>query len=119
MANVILKDASGNDVEYSGVTVIEVPVASTAGEVVTNRFTVLSSTKVYVISRQDDGNYLVLKELQRIPSQYCVNFGLYDSDFEELNEDAQVMGSGKIWYDFLLTTKTLTVGETYAFADMY
>lgn len=119
MADIVLKDLNGNEVEYGGVTKIEAPVRNSAGELVTNRFTALLSTNVYVISKQDDGNYLVQKKLQCIPSQYCVNFGLYDSDFEELNEDAQVMGSGKIWYGFLLTTKALTVGETYAFEDMY
>lgn len=114
MADVILKDASGNDVKYSGVTVIDVPVASTAGEMVTNRFTALINAKVYIVKRANsvDGSayWEVLGKLQYIPTNDCIQFSLTDSEYQSYGGDGVVC---------FVTTKSLTVGETYASTDMY
>lgn len=114
MANVILKDANGNGVEYSDITVIEVPTKNNSGEVVTNRFTALSNAKAYVIKKAGsvDGTicYKVLDSLEWLPSQYAILFSLSDDDYKSYG------GNGVICF---VTTKDLTVGETYKVTDMY
>lgn len=114
MADVILKDASGNDVEYSGVTAIDVPVASTAGEIVTNRFTSLLNTRAYVIEGNGSADgvacYKVLDSLQWLPSNYCLLFAITDDEYQSYGGDGAVC---------FVTTKSLTIGETYKITDMY
>ena len=114
MANVILKDANGNDVEYSNVTQIELPARNTAGEVVPTRFTSLLNTRAYAIERNGSADgvacYKVLDSLQWIPSQYYLQFAITDDDYQSYG------GDGVICF---VTTKNLKIGETYKMTDMY
>ena len=114
MANVILKDENGNDVEYGNVTQIELPARNTAGEVVPCRFTSLLSTRAYAIERNGSADgvacYKVLDSLPYIPTQYCLLFEVTDSDYQSYGGDGVIC---------LVTTKSLTIGETYKMTDMY
>lgn len=114
MADVILKDASGNDVEYSGVTQVESRVRNSAGELDTRKFTTIESLKAYVIESADSVGgvacYKILDSLQYLPSENFIMFSLSDEDYQSYG------GDGVICF---VTTKSLTVGNTYLATDMY
>lgn len=114
MANVVLKDLNGNEVEYSGVTQIKAPVRNSAGELVTRKFTTIESLKAYAIETADSVGgtacYKILDRLQYLPSENFIMFSLSDEDYQSYG------GDGVICF---VTTKSLTVGNTYLATDMY
>ena len=110
MANIVLKDKNGTPVDYSGITQIEVNGSSK-----TYKYTQMSHLKAYAVSQQTDGKYLVQKQLQYFPSDDIFYFGLYETDF---NEFATESSSGA-WLGLVLTLKSLTIGNTYSYAEMY
>ena len=112
MAEIILKDLNSNENEYSNVTQIEVPYRDNNGALDTRKFTSLLNAKVYAINKIEGNTYLVKKKLQYIPSQYLVLYALDESEFKEVGD-----ANGSC--SFILTTKELEVGNTYALTDVY
>ena len=114
MANVVLRDLGGNEVEYSGVDQIKAPVRNTAGELVKRKFTTIESLMAYVIEQTDSvggmARYKILDKLQWLPSENFIMFSISDADYQSYGGDGAVC---------FVTTKTLTVGETYLASDMY
>lgn len=114
MADIILKDKYGNEVKHAGITQIEIPSLNTAGEVVPIRFTSLLNTRAYAIERNGSSDgvacYKVLDSLMWIPTQYCLMFEVTEDDCQSYGGDSVIC---------FVTTKSLTIGETYKATDMY
>ena len=111
MPGIVLKDRTATAGEYSGVTQMKAPYQDSDGNASKQKFTRLTSLNAYAITQQDDGKYLVQKKLEYIPNEDYFYFGLYDADYQEFASGGFV--------GLFLTLKTLTVGESYAFTDMY
>lgn len=115
MAGILLKDRSGNIGEYSSITQINSKYKDNSGNLSKHKFTRMASLYAYAVYQQTDGTYLIQKALDYIPSDNFFYFGLYESEFENLATGT----SGSRWVGLWLTTKLLTVGNTYAAEDMY
>ena len=111
MANIVLKDKSGTPVDYSGITQIEAN-----GSNKTYKYTQMSALKAYVVSQQTDGKYLVRKQLQYLPSDNYFYFAFYNTEFEEFSNE---FTDGTSAVTIFVTPKSLTIGNTYAAAEMY
>lgn len=110
MADIVLKDESGNPVTYEGVSQINVP-----GTDKTHKYKVMSSLYAYAVTQQDDGKWLVNKKLQYIPNEDYLYFGFYEEDFESFATG----DAGSRWIGLFVTAKYLTVGNTYEPTEMY
>jgi hypothetical protein len=110
MADVVLKNGKGNPITYEGVSQINVP-----GPDKTHKYKVMSSLYAYAVTQQDDGKFLVHKKLEYLPTEDFLYFGFYEEDFESFATG----DSGERWIGLFVTTKSLTVGNTYETTEMY
>ena len=114
MAGIVLKDGSGNAVEYSGVTQIKVPYQDDDGNVSVRKFTRLATINAYVLVQCGDSNgvalYEILDKLAYIPSDDFFFFGFSDEDYQNYGSDGVTC---------IITAKSLTVGNTYLATDLY
>lgn len=118
MAGIVLKDESGNAVEYSGVTQFKVPYQDDDGNTAgTQKFTRMASLNAYAIIGSDviSGGYKVAKRLSVLPTDNAFMAEFSVEDCEEFGYESS--GSHKLLV--FLTPKRLTVGESYAYTDMY
>ena len=115
MANITLKNANGEEVEYNSVKQIAVN---------DYKFTRLNEMNVYLL-RGENSNYMVTGKVNslsifgdkgffcEVSENDCKNFG-YEA---ETKYDGAVI-STEYRVMIIFTTKTLTIGETYALADI-
>ena len=118
MAGIILKDGVGNEIEYSGVSQIKIPYKNSDGTTKGIKYTDISSLKIYAVT-QSDGKYLVQKRFEYIPSNDCYVFAVYETECREFDDDDGSTSDKGCAVLVFVTPKTLTIGETYALADMY
>lgn len=114
MAGIVLKDRSGNEIEYEAATQLNVPCYNANGDRSMNIFTKLSSLTAHIVSTEDGVNYKIEKYISSIGG--AANFFEFsDSQCKEYGYE-NTDGSYKMMV--FLYPKTLTIGETYKIWDM-
>ena len=109
-----LKDKSGNELDYTGVTQMEAKIINADGSEDAEVFTRVLSLSAYAIkqtgSENNTAKYTILKKLAYLPAGDFMAFGMSDTEYQELGGDG---------FTILLTLKTLTVGNEYLATDLY
>lgn len=123
MAGLVLKDKSGKAVEYNGVSRVSIPYQNDAGTMGVQKFTRITNQNVYIISPEGNG-YKIIDWANRIPNDDYMLFEFSENDVKDYGYEVEnthdgVVVSKELRLLLFVTTKTLTIGETYALADMH
>lgn len=108
-----LKDKTGNELDYTGVTQFEAKIIDADGNEAEGRFTRLGSLNAYAVrpngSENNIAKYEILSTVPKIGTDDSLMFGCSDEEYQALGGDGITV---------ILTLKRLTVGNTYLATDM-
>lgn len=109
-----LKDKSGNELDYAGITQMEAKIIDADGNEAEARFTRVWSLNAYAIKQTGSENniakYTILRKLESLPAGDFKAYGMSDAQYQELGGDG---------FTILLTLENLAVGSEYLATDLY
>lgn len=112
MADIILKDRSGNPVTYEDTAHLAVPNHSGAVDTYTN----MKELRCYYAKAETDTNYYTITG-----QWFCVTGGGYamgSMTDAQCKEWGTADANGNYGLNMIFTTKSLTIGETYHYSDL-
>lgn len=125
MATLALKDKSGDEVFYEGVHEIVAPsVIASDGTRTTTTFTAMRELNSYYVIHESDGQYKIKGRAVISRLGGITFFDINESTcrtYGKLGTFTTETGGTANYYTVLviMTPKTLTIGNTYAYTDLY